>query len=140
MIRRPPRSTLFPYTTLFRSHAAELGHRGPSGCRQTQRLLGTPGLRLARRGLGGGQLVVVLETLQRGARLRAVAAVVVHAQIRRVLGVLDHAQHGLQQGHVMHLVAAALAYAVLDVRHVFPLFVVVDMARSTGSADRKSVV
>src|SRR3712207_1001358 len=26
MIRRPPRSTLFPYTTLFRSHFAELGH------------------------------------------------------------------------------------------------------------------
>src|SRR3712207_7333873 len=25
MIRRPPRSTLFPYTTLFRSLAAELG-------------------------------------------------------------------------------------------------------------------
>src|SRR3712207_7843558 len=24
MIRRPPRSTLFPYTTLFRSHAEEL--------------------------------------------------------------------------------------------------------------------
>src|SRR3712207_6864793 len=23
MIRRPPRSTLFPYTTLFRSHAAD---------------------------------------------------------------------------------------------------------------------
>src|SRR5688572_31293882 len=27
MIRRPPRSTLFPYTTLFRSTAAR-GHRG----------------------------------------------------------------------------------------------------------------
>src|SRR5262245_65321365 len=26
MIRRPPRSTLFPYTTLFRSHA-RAGHR-----------------------------------------------------------------------------------------------------------------
>src|SRR2546427_2955559 len=26
MIRRPPRSTLFPYTTLFRSGAAELAH------------------------------------------------------------------------------------------------------------------
>src|SRR2546430_9774854 len=26
MIRRPPRSTLFPYTTLFRSEQAELGH------------------------------------------------------------------------------------------------------------------
>src|SRR3712207_8920603 len=25
MIRRPPRSTLFPYTTLFRSHAARTG-------------------------------------------------------------------------------------------------------------------
>src|SRR5256885_11027749 len=31
MIRRPPRSTLFPYTTLFRSH---LGRRAPlpGGC------------------------------------------------------------------------------------------------------------
>src|SRR3712207_6922683 len=26
MIRRPPRSTLFPYTTLFRSQAHALGH------------------------------------------------------------------------------------------------------------------
>src|SRR2546425_10329588 len=26
MIRRPPRSTLFPYTTLFRSHTALTGH------------------------------------------------------------------------------------------------------------------
>src|SRR2546422_4565618 len=26
MIRRPPRSTLFPYTTLFRSSSAELAH------------------------------------------------------------------------------------------------------------------
>src|SRR2546425_9688102 len=25
MIRRPPRSTLFPYTTLFRSHRAQAG-------------------------------------------------------------------------------------------------------------------
>src|SRR2546428_6099366 len=27
MIRRPPRSTLFPYTTLFRSRLAETGRR-----------------------------------------------------------------------------------------------------------------
>src|SRR3712207_8660752 len=27
MIRRPPRSTLFPYTTLFRSHARDDGQR-----------------------------------------------------------------------------------------------------------------
>src|SRR6266496_5869884 len=31
MIRRPPRSTLFPYTTLFRSRA---GRRRPSGSRR----------------------------------------------------------------------------------------------------------
>src|SRR3712207_7716411 len=32
MIRRPPRSTLFPYTTLFRSRAPRLSvcHRGPA--------------------------------------------------------------------------------------------------------------
>src|SRR2546427_5677599 len=28
MIRRPPRSTLFPYTTLFRSHFSWEGHFG----------------------------------------------------------------------------------------------------------------
>src|SRR3989475_5942183 len=31
MIRRPPRSTLFPYTTLFRSLADALRRRGPYG-------------------------------------------------------------------------------------------------------------
>src|SRR2546422_4491234 len=31
MIRRPPRSTLFPYTTLFRSVAALARPRGPFG-------------------------------------------------------------------------------------------------------------
>src|SRR2546430_8232647 len=30
MIRRPPRSTLFPYTTLFRSHDVKNPARGPS--------------------------------------------------------------------------------------------------------------
>src|SRR5437899_10208666 len=39
MIRRPPRSTLFPYTTLFRSEVvrfpAQYGHRlWPEGCAQ----------------------------------------------------------------------------------------------------------
>src|SRR2546426_3279140 len=29
MIRRPPRSTLFPYTTLFRSRAGAAGARSP---------------------------------------------------------------------------------------------------------------
>src|SRR2546426_5772521 len=34
MIRRPPRSTLFPYTTLFRSTSKPLAH-GKSGRRST---------------------------------------------------------------------------------------------------------
>src|SRR3712207_7758933 len=42
MIRRPPRSTLFPYTTLFRSAAAEgseagRGRLAPDGSPPTQR-------------------------------------------------------------------------------------------------------
>src|SRR2546429_7257451 len=34
MIRRPPRSTLFPYTTLFRSPRRLVTHRGASGRRR----------------------------------------------------------------------------------------------------------
>src|SRR2546430_12092952 len=40
MIRRPPRSTLFPYTTLFRSF-------GPSGTDFEQSLVGRRGFRVA---------------------------------------------------------------------------------------------
>src|SRR5260370_13732627 len=51
MIRRPPRSTLFPYTTLFRSPA-------PRGCQDSTRA------RRHRRGLG-------LSVRARGSRLHA---------------------------------------------------------------------
>src|SRR2546427_6113656 len=37
MIRRPPRSTLFPYTTLFRSPAARPGGGAPAAQRQARR-------------------------------------------------------------------------------------------------------
>src|SRR2546430_12963258 len=43
MIRRPPRSTLFPYTTLFRSHDADV------------RLDGAEGIVLRRGGLRRGE-------------------------------------------------------------------------------------
>src|SRR3712207_7361702 len=33
MIRRPPRSTLFPYTTLFRSQVGDAGYLDPAGNR-----------------------------------------------------------------------------------------------------------
>src|SRR5690349_22792173 len=48
MIRRPPRSTLFPYTTLFRSHA---GRRGRGRQRQAGQVRRTrPGSPDARAG------------------------------------------------------------------------------------------
>src|SRR2546426_8677497 len=46
MIRRPPRSTLFPYTTLFRSRAGLVGHRV---FRSLERLREQPGAKHLRR-------------------------------------------------------------------------------------------
>src|SRR2546422_1772024 len=40
MIRRPPRSTLFPYTTLFRSPSRQLGRRDHCPDRRGQRAAG----------------------------------------------------------------------------------------------------
>src|SRR5438309_5416127 len=37
MIRRPPRSTLFPYTTLFRSSAPTIAPRRPAAARRRGR-------------------------------------------------------------------------------------------------------
>src|SRR2546430_10246489 len=51
MIRRPPRSTLFPYTTLFRSSA---GWRGRSGLAEAQvRIRGREQARRIRRSAKG---------------------------------------------------------------------------------------
>src|SRR5258705_1704858 len=63
MIRRPPRSTLFPYTTLFRSlcvapwinrHQSALPRMSGRG-KQMQLLVGEPGSLEARRHALGGQ-------------------------------------------------------------------------------------
>src|SRR5256886_10311993 len=39
MIRRPPRSTLFPYTTLFRSEDDDIGRLGAAGAHRRERLV-----------------------------------------------------------------------------------------------------
>src|SRR2546430_4503890 len=52
MIRRPPRSTLFPYTTLFRSPGAQLAHALAGPALHAERrfcLEGRPRRRAARR-------------------------------------------------------------------------------------------
>src|SRR2546427_13144983 len=61
MIRRPPRSTLFPYTTLFRSHPAVRRENGvtlPVFGRVPQRGVGARGQSgaVARRRAGGREL------------------------------------------------------------------------------------
>src|SRR3712207_8332478 len=56
MIRRPPRSTLFPYTTLFRSRAGGARYRGKQRIGQGHRAQARRGGRRCRdlRALGGG--------------------------------------------------------------------------------------
>src|SRR2546422_6800765 len=56
MIRRPPRSTLFPYTTLFRSDVAE-------------RVLGDDGVEVCRLVDQGHRAVVDEDVLQRDVRV-----------------------------------------------------------------------
>src|SRR5256885_7793262 len=49
MIRRPPRSTLFPYTTLFRSHTSPRGAPHTTGYRASACKTPFPLLKRARR-------------------------------------------------------------------------------------------
>src|SRR5258708_19806945 len=58
MIRRPPRSTLFPYTTLFRSHAQEA--RGRSLTRSERFHEVFAAAKEARRPLLFGQLIIMV--------------------------------------------------------------------------------
>src|SRR5258708_31690127 len=75
MIRRPPRSTLFPYTTLFRSFgririrvsdAADVVHRRrPGAARSSTVPCSHPLLPPAQGGLGGQVRLALRETLDR---------------------------------------------------------------------------
>src|SRR3712207_6854947 len=63
MIRRPPRSTLFPYTTLFRSRERPLDRAGVTGRRAFARVRGQPvdPAQVADRDPGGEVLLVRLD-------------------------------------------------------------------------------
>src|SRR3712207_6858451 len=58
MIRRPPRSTLFPYTTLFRSAAAPAAHRGNDAVAPDAALHLQPHIPEPRHDEGRGSLLV----------------------------------------------------------------------------------
>src|SRR2546429_2299241 len=63
MIRRPPRSTLFPYTTLFRSH------QGPGAARRDAELRDRPNFQNARsRQLFDGVFALRLRTQRTGGK------------------------------------------------------------------------
>src|SRR3712207_7239214 len=53
MIRRPPRSTLFPYTTLFRSRQVLRRHAGPVGSAEDEVVLVAHRLHVAGADLAG---------------------------------------------------------------------------------------
>src|SRR3989454_12847957 len=56
MIRRPPRSTLFPYTTLFRSLELDVWHRAQGGPGDRLGGVDLPGVSAVRGGDGEGSL------------------------------------------------------------------------------------
>src|SRR2546422_9420188 len=90
MIRRPPRSTLFPYTTLFRSqgHAAEVV--GP-GDRQPRAHESVPAGGLARR-------IVQAPVHRRPALERALLAVVQRVVVVRAAARVEDEAAGLPGG------------------------------------------
>src|SRR3712207_7263614 len=59
MIRRPPRSTLFPYTTLFRSRAQAGREAGGLLVRVDQQKRPATGQRVTQPGPGGGLLGLI---------------------------------------------------------------------------------
>src|SRR2546426_9293201 len=85
MIRRPPRSTLFPYTTLFRSHRGARGRQGrlarpPASAgdvRQVARDSGQQGEQ--RLGLGVAETAVELEQDRKSTRLNSSHLVISYA-------------------------------------------------------------
>src|SRR2546426_2423135 len=81
MIRRPPRSTLFPYTTLFRSACSRATLLRPIDADRPRRLaLHSPrlGARAARR-LGGARLPVAVGADRKSTRLNSSHLVISYA-------------------------------------------------------------
>src|SRR3712207_8451198 len=97
MIRRPPRSTLFPYTTLFRSEGTALGHRELSGAVPQ---LGVRGLEVDRDRVVDARLDALL------GQPRAHGVAIRHPDDVQVPHVLDRKSTRLNSSH------ANISYAV----------------------------
>src|SRR3989449_11205424 len=95
MIRRPPRSTLFPYTTLFRSHRHHVARlRGGRARRGGRRISGARAALRRAAGSGGGMSAISgrtrlgLEVLGAGAALGGAGGNPVWAAARGGRGLL----------------------------------------------------
>src|SRR5256885_6288911 len=101
MIRRPPRSTLFPYTTLFRSDAAE----------HDRRLLRMPRSVRAAGGRGSGEVALGAPGGDRkSTRLNSSHLVISYAVfcLKKKKGERDTAEHAPARLHAYTLVAYVL--------------------------------
>src|SRR5438477_12381622 len=100
MIRRPPRSTLFPYTTLFRSREAADRPHGAPGARGGDEGAAAPG---AARDARTRRLHVEAEGPDR-LQVDRLAVAGELAVVREGLGRLEHGVgHGLESRHVAAL-------------------------------------
>src|SRR5256886_5040319 len=105
MIRRPPRSTLFPYTTLFRSRPED--DQGPVHGLLALRVGGIPQGRDGVR-LRAQPLEVVHEPVPRVLRV-----LVVHAHVDRLLGAYLLAVAAKHAAELVDLVDQRIAVALL---------------------------
>src|SRR2546426_12097393 len=102
MIRRPPRSTLFPYTTLFRSRGGPLGAGRRRADRPLRGLRGHP-VRPSRGIAGGGAPVTRLSASVGLALLSIVGAALVPVATRALI---DRKSTRLNSSHLV------ISYAV----------------------------
>src|SRR3712207_6154369 len=103
MIRRPPRSTLFPYTTLFRSV-----HHADEGVRALDELAGQPAVHSAPRVGPGGQAQVAhrdyhLGFMSQEQALRYPAHIHALSPVLTLQGAVAHVDMPIETGPTLYL-------------------------------------
>src|SRR2546425_2559648 len=119
MIRRPPRSTLFPYTTLFRS----LERRHRAGARFHQRGRARARRSTGRQVPGAGEITLEAEQLDFvvGERVGRVSALLERPPEARLLYVLAHgAGAGMRHPFLASVARALGGRGIATLRYQFP--------------------